>query len=206
MSEIAVRADLLAKLEEGGWISPTALVIDRELPYDKAESLAVLIGRVGSASRFWAGDILVYAENVYGERAAQLSEALNFSEHSRQDAVRVSLAIPPSRRRPALSWWHHRLVAASWISPADRDRLLDRAEGERLTTRELETLVRDLRALGSESRGATGEADCDVVLDRAVDTFHHAVVACYGKDATFEVVVKPTPGAELILRPSGDAK
>jgi hypothetical protein len=203
MSEIALRTDILATLEENGWISSTALVIDRELPYEKAESLTVLIGRVGSAARFWAGDILVYAERLYGERAAQLSEALNFSEHSRQDAVRVSLAIPPSRRRPTLSWWHHRLVAASWISPADRDRLLDRAEGEQLTTRELETLVRDLRALGSEPRGATGETDCDVVLDCAVQAFNEAVVSCYGPDATFEVVVRPVPGAELILRPGG---
>lgn len=162
----------------------------------------------GSGSRFWAGDILVYAEKVYGERAAQLSEALNFSEHSRQDAVRVSLAIPPSRRRSALSWWHHRLVAASWISPAERDRLLDRAEDERLTTRELEELVRDLRAL-SGSRGATGEADCDVVLDELVAHVRERLAACgYEREAVLEVaadiaILRPFPGSELIIQREG---
>jgi hypothetical protein len=184
-----VRADLLSSLEDAGWLSATALVIDRELPYERAESLAALIGRVGSAARFWAGDILIYAERMYGERAAQLSEALNFSEHARQDAVRVSLAIPPNRRRPGLSWWHHRLCAARWLTPEQRDHLLDRAERERLTTREFEAVVRDLRGLDSGSRGATGD-NCDDVVDRAAAELYERLIECRYESVVVEIVVR----------------
>ena len=41
---------------------------------------------------------------------------------------------PPS----TLSWWHHRLVSAKWLTPGQREQLLDASERERLTTRELE--------------------------------------------------------------------
>ena len=54
-----VRADLLASLEESGWINSTALVIDRpDLSYEKYESLGVLLGKVHSAAKWWAGDWL----------------------------------------------------------------------------------------------------------------------------------------------------
>jgi hypothetical protein len=106
-----VRADLLARLESSGWISSTALVIDREIPFERYVALGGLLGKVGSAVKFWIGDYLVFGEQVYGERAAQASEALNLSPEGRQECVRVALRVPPQRRR---AWWHHRLVAASW--------------------------------------------------------------------------------------------
>ena len=151
-----VRADLLASLEESGWLSSTALVIDRpDLSYEKYTALGVLIGKVGTAVKWWVGDYLMFGEALYGERAAQASEALNLSAEGRQECLRVALAVPRSRRRPSLSWWHHRIVAARWLTLPQREQLLDEAEREGLTTRELEARVRDLRALDSDSRGAT---------------------------------------------------
>jgi hypothetical protein len=186
-----VRADLLASLEASGWISSTALVIDRpDLPYAKYEALGVLLGKVGSAVKFWIGDYLLIGEELYGERAAQASEALNLSAEGRQECLRVALANPRSRRRPGLSWWHHRLVAARWITPGQREQLLDRAERERLSTRELEAAVRDLRVLDSDSRGAT--ADCRDLAAAAAADLRVALIAC-GHADDIEVIVRSGP-------------
>lgn len=76
---------------------------------------------------------------------------------------------PGSRRRPALSWWHHRLVAARWLTLPQREEPLDAAEREGLTTRELEARVRDLRILDSNSRGATA-APCEALLDQSASS------------------------------------
>ena len=198
MSTDLVRADLLASLEDSGWISSTALAIDRELPLEKYTALGALLGKVGTAVKFWVGDFLVYGEKVYGEEAAQASEALNLPEDGRAECLRVSLAISPACRRPGLSWWHHRQVSAKWISPQQRDELLDRAEREKLTTRELEAIVRDLRALGSDSRGAT-ESSCDDVADEAARSLREKLRACgYDKAVVVEVRVRDR-GAEYVI-------
>ena len=71
MSTEVVRADLLASLEENGWLSKTALVIDRpDLPFEQFEALGVHLGVVGTAVKWWQGDWLMYGEALYGELAA----------------------------------------------------------------------------------------------------------------------------------------
>ena len=104
----------------------------------------------------------------------------------------MALAFPRSKRRPALSWWHHRQLAAKWITPLERDQLLERAEREKLTTRQLEAIVQDLRALHSDSRGAT--AACDELVEAGVRDLHKLACACFGP-VTVEVLVR-APGLE----------
>ena len=163
-----VRVDLLARLEETGALSATGLHISNpDLPFEQYEALGVFLGHLQTAVKWWIGDWLLLGEELYGDAAAQASEALNLSVEGRQECLRVALAIPRSRRRASLSWWHHRLVAARWIAPAEREQLLNAAEAERLTTRELEDRVRDLRALEADSRGATA-AECEEVTTEAI--------------------------------------
>jgi hypothetical protein len=189
-----VRADLLASLEENDWISSTALVIDRpDLSYEKYVALGGLLGKVGSAVKWWQGDWLAYGEALYGERAAQASETLNLSAEGRQECLRVALAIPRSRRRPSLSWWHHRIVAARWLSLPQREQLLDQAEREGLTTRELEARVRDLRTIDSDSRGATA-APCEALLDQTAASLRTELIACgYPADLALTIELSAPP-------------
>jgi hypothetical protein len=150
------------------------------LPFETYEALGVLLGKVGSAVKWWIGDFLVIGEALYGERAAQASEALSLSAEGRQECLRVALAIPRSRRRSALSWWHHRQLAAKWITPSQREELLERAERERLTTRELEAIIRELRVLGSASRGAT--AECDEIVEETAAEIQNPIQEAIGGD------------------------
>ena len=61
-----------------------------------------------------------------------------------QDCGWVAGSYKPSRRREGLSFQHHREVAA--LPAAEADRLLDIAESERLSTRQLRVAARRVRA------------------------------------------------------------
>ena len=192
-----VRADLLASLESSGWLSSTALEIDRELPFDKFEALGVLLGKVGTAVRFWIGDFLLYGERLYGEAGAQASEALNLSPEGRQDCLRVALAFPPAKRSRHLSFGHHRTLAARWLEPFQRYELLDRAEREAWTVRELEAHVRSLRRGDSDSRYVT--ADCDAALEELLSKARQQLLACgYDRDLILELRVRGR-GVEYVV-------
>jgi hypothetical protein len=151
--------ELLHQLEQAGALTPTALVLDGPMTFDRYESLLVLLGRIHSASKWWVGDAIVVGQRLFDETYVQATEALNLSPDGQMKCLRVALAISPSARRPSLSWWHHRLVSPRWVGPEQRDRLLDLAERERLTTRELHAHVRALKAEG-DSSGAT-ETDAE---------------------------------------------
>jgi hypothetical protein len=193
-----VRADLLADLEESGWISSTALVIDRDLSIDRYTALGALLGKVGSAVKFWIGDFLIYGERVFGEEAAHASEALNMSPEGRQDCLRVALAFPPVRRNPRLSFGHHRALAARWLDPQARSELLERAEGEGWSVRDLEGRLKRLRAPDSDFRHVT---DCEQVLDDLVTKAHDQLLKCgYDRDVVLELVVRAGPVEYRIVK------
>jgi hypothetical protein len=156
---------LLAELERVGAVTAVALDLTQaNLSFDRYEAFGRWLGTVGSASKWWIGDWLVFGERLYGEEAAQASEALRLSEDGRQDCLRVALAFPWERRRELLTWWHHRVVAVRWLTVEQREDLLDRAEREGLSTRELWEAREEFRA---GSRGAPTEPP--VVVEAVVE-------------------------------------
>jgi hypothetical protein len=135
-------ATLLAQLEQAGALSPTGLTLtDPDMPIEQAEAIGVLLGRMHMSLRFAIGDWLLYIEAVYPAEWSQLAEALNMSEESRREYMRVSQQVPRSRRRPRLDWSHHRAVAA--LPPAEQKQWLKRAEDERLSHHALRDELRD---------------------------------------------------------------
>jgi hypothetical protein len=206
MNEIAHRSGLalIAQLEQAGAVTPNSFDLDYtdHLSLERYEALLVLVGQVHGASKWWIGDLLLFGENAFGELASQASEALNLSPEGRQDCIRVARVFPPSRRAPNLSWWHHRRLAVRWLESEQQDALLERAERERLSTRELEALVRDLRRLDSDSRGATEEPPLDVP---AVINAARAVVTaarCGSDENTCLVPREPLQALRLLLEAS----
>ena len=122
--------------------------------------------------------------------AAQLSEALNLSPEGRQEYLRVALAIPPGRRRPELSWSHHRRVAARWLTPAQRDRLLDVAETGRLTSNEMLLHVERLREPIEEESPGT---DAERVVSGASDSGSRSGPASDCQALVDDALVRSTP-------------
>ena len=152
-----VRADLLLALESAGAVTTTELRLPDSLTLERYEAVGAMLGQLGSSVRWWVGDYLLHGERLYGETAAQLSESLHLSPEARSEYLRVALAVPPALRRPGLSWSHHRVVAPQWVTPELRERLLDRAERDGLSNRELEAHARAIRERADAPEPGTHE-------------------------------------------------
>jgi hypothetical protein len=92
-----VRADLLVRLEEGGAITATKcdLRTRPDLTFSQFQAICTLVGRALSAVRWWAGDLVLFGEKVYGEAAAQALEELRMSPEGLADCARVADARRP---------------------------------------------------------------------------------------------------------------
>jgi len=91
------------------------------------------------------GDWWAFGDHRYGERAKITAEGLFGKEFgSLMNMASVSRAFEPSRRGEVLSWTHDREAAS--LPANEADELLDRAEREGLSTRELRREVQALKA------------------------------------------------------------
>lgn len=130
---------LIGALERAGAVTATSLTITREISYEEYEALGRMLGRLHDASKFWIGDWIAYGEVRFGEIAAQAAAATGRAERTLVNWAWTCRNVPPSRRRDALSFSHHTVVAA--LEPAEQARYLDLAEEKTLTTRELEAAI-----------------------------------------------------------------
>jgi hypothetical protein len=205
VSEVAKRNnatfEVLRRMEESGAASSVHLDLSARTDLDLTmfENIARYLGRLHDTSKWLIADLLLQAEQRFGESAYQIAAATGRSERTLSNWCWVASRIPPSRRRETLPMTQHALVAP--LEPNEQKRWLDRAETERWSSRELKAAIEVEREIGAES--VADETDCHDLLDHAVDSLRGPVAACYGADVEFEVVVRPIPGAELILRPGG---
>lgn len=162
MTEVAVPggAELLVALERAGVLSATGLRLDDpQLPIGQAEAIGVLLGRMHMSLRFAIGDWLLFIENVYPAEWSQLAEALNLSEETRREYMRVSERVAHTIRRPKLDWSHHRAVAS--LPPPEQKQWLARADRERLSHHALREALRN----GADPEAATACRCCGRPLD-----------------------------------------
>jgi hypothetical protein len=195
-AELALRVEMLARLESAGALTATGLDLSSrpDLSFEQYGAIGALLGRGLQALRWAIGDWLCFGEEVFGELAAEASEALGVSPEGRMELCRVARAVPRSQRRPGLSWTHHRAVARRSLAPNERRELLDRAEVQGWNARELEAAVRSFSGSDDPS-----QSDCDVRFERGVDGLRRLARECYGSDVVLEVHVRG-PGFELVER------
>jgi hypothetical protein len=85
---------------------------------------------------WWIGDWWAAGSHRYGERAAAAAEGIFGKEfQTLRNTASVCRSFETSRRRDTLTFSHHAEVAA--LPPDRADKLLERAEQERLSTRDL---------------------------------------------------------------------
>ena len=131
--------------------------------YARWEAIGRALWAMEWGHRWWLGDWLSYGERAYGERAAQ-AEALSGYDYATLSTARwVCGRIEVGRRHPALSFAHHREVAA--LDPVEQERWLAAAAREGWSLRELravlqavptplDALRRDWARASSEERAA----------------------------------------------------
>jgi len=142
VTELDIRPTaLLDDLSRNGALSTTGLHLhDPDLTYEQLEAVGMLLGRMHQSLRFALGDWLFLMENRFPEKFSQAAEILGISEEGMREYLRVSEKVPKSIRREALSWSHHRAVAALEIP--DQKEWLERAEDERLSHHQLRDQLR----------------------------------------------------------------
>ena len=114
------------------------LTVHGEPTFEEWEACGHVLQRIQASSQWWLGDWWLAGERRYGEAAAQ-GASLGVAAKTIQNAAWVCQCIEPSRRRESLSYTHHECVAAL---PASRqDEVLDRAEADGLSTRQVKELV-----------------------------------------------------------------
>lgn len=134
-----------------------SLTLPQGLGFDEWAAVGETLAAVEHSVGWWLGDWWAYGVHRYGDRKA-LVEKLRESGRrfpSFQTCMNcgtVAAAIETSRRREVLSFTHHAEVAA--LPPDERDEILDLAEREGLTVREVRAganRFRNARAIGAVS-------------------------------------------------------
>jgi hypothetical protein len=121
-------------------IDITSLVMPDGADFSTVEKMLNGFKTLGSASKFWRGDLLVYAERNFGEMYSQLLDESDFGLKSLKDEQWVATSVSPSVRRPELSWSHHREVAA--LQKDDQIKFLTLAVDNKLSVAALAKLIK----------------------------------------------------------------
>lgn len=121
-------------------LGETGLTVTTELDFDDWQRLGATLHRIEQSVQWWVGDWLNYGAAAYGEKYAQAVDVTGTAFSTLQNYAWVSKQIEPSRRRPALSWSHHREVAG--LDPTGQDRWLAAAETEGWSKGQLERELR----------------------------------------------------------------
>jgi hypothetical protein len=130
-----------------GTLSRTGWVLPDNLTFEDWVSCGKTLREIEGSIQWWLGDWWAYGNHKYGERVRALDEGLLGdvafpTVHSYGTVVR---AIESDRRRPLVSFSHHREVAA--LPVPLQDQWLDRAESDGLSVMKLRAAIRQGAAL-----------------------------------------------------------
>jgi len=117
-----------------------ALVLEGALSWERYEELCGWLEVCEEAVGFWIGDLIIRGEQEFGERAYQPWTAKGYKAERLRQYAWVASHVGVYARKDELSFTYHREVAA--LPEPEQVALLDRAEAEHLSTRELREIVK----------------------------------------------------------------
>jgi 2-keto-3-deoxy-galactonokinase len=125
---------------------------------------------VGDATKFWRGDLLVYAQRNFGEMYSQLVDESDMAYQSLKDEMWIANAISPTVRRAELSWSHHREVAS--LEKESQIKFLALAVDNKLSAIALHKLIKGETVEKDKppSRSAAFESALKAILKNAMDS------------------------------------
>ena len=165
---------LIRTLEDAGAVTSTSFSLAAlpDLDITMFEDIGRYLGLVHDGSKWWIADLLLEAEERFGEAAYQVAEATRRSERTLLNWVWVARRVPRSRRREGLTFSHHVLVAP--LELQEQITFLDAAEAERWSSRQLKAAINEQRTLGPAQ-----EDECADLDDIAAD-LRDRLRDCYG--------------------------
>lgn len=137
--------------QPGVQFTPTsANVLDPKLTIEDIGRFIEQALGLNDSTRWWIGDLLLFAEANFSEKYAQLLDATRMTERQAERYRYVAQNIAPSRRRENLSFSHHEEVAS--LEPPDQSRLLALAESSGHAIPAFREVIRDHRAFEEATR------------------------------------------------------
>jgi hypothetical protein len=131
-------------------VSPVSLELPQGVSIEAWSALLPRVDFIKNATNWWLGDLILYGEAAYGELHSQYLPEDTASISAYKTARWVASRIESERRRPALSWSHHREVAP--LEHEAQEQLLDLALAENLSVHALRKLIKEKKGSCS-SRG-----------------------------------------------------
>ncbi len=147
-------------------IGRTSLDVLAEATEQDYRMLEQMLDTVGGAVLFWWGDYLNHLASARGVDYAEAKAASSYDANMLKTAAWVCRHVARERRREALSFSHHREVAA--LSPTDQEIWLGKAEDEEWSVRELRAEIRQSKA---QVTNGPDQAPEDQRASRASESF-----------------------------------
>jgi hypothetical protein len=159
MSQSAVRSPLPRVRMTG-----VGLQIPIGLRYDEWEKTGRQLSGIADSSAWWLGDWLVFGKANYSDRYQLAIQNAGLRYQTLRNYAWVARRFEMSRRRPKLTFKHHAEVAS--LPFEEQDRLLDQAEQEMWTTKQLRNAIAHGHGTRSE-RPVPASSRIDVPKSRA---------------------------------------
>jgi N6-adenosine-specific RNA methylase IME4 len=138
-------APVISNLPRGVRITRTGCAFDKSITSEEWERVGAALDYLDGAVLWCLGDWWAYGEHKYGDRAKAAGEGMaGYKYQTIRNAAWISEAFEMSRRRDKLPFSFHAEVAA--LEPEEQDALLDRAEKEGWTQRDLRREARRTKA------------------------------------------------------------
>lgn len=149
------------KINLPGRIIQTGLELPEDLSYENWRGIGESLQGVERSLMWWIGDWLRYGERRYGQKYADAIQATEKSYQTLAHAKSVAEKFEFFRRRKNLSWSHHAEVAA--LAPNDADELLNAAEANAWSQKELRRRVSQQKAARTIDCAEPTDEHCGVV-------------------------------------------
>ena len=154
-----------------GTVSTTGLTLDDDLSYEEWEKLGFKLFQVRESWQWWIGDWINYGEKKYGETYKAAIEVTGKSFSTLKSVASTATDFEKCRRRHNLPFAHHQEVQS--LPPEEQDEVLDNAEAEGWTKREVRDEVRQRKGETTTTK-EEGEPANSSIVAVVLDAFNDA--------------------------------
>ncbi len=127
MTQAVVKVDAARTLAKNTFkLTAVGLTIKANTPFSEWIVCGQALKQMQGATQWWIGDWLAFGEGKYGDTYTEAEEQTGFAYDTLAKNKLVAQEYQIGRRRPNLSWSHHRELLG--LSPAEQDEWLDLCE------------------------------------------------------------------------------
>lgn len=152
---------MTTNLEIPGEFTTTGLKIRDGLSRDEWLKGWAQLKKVSGVVQWAMGDWLAYGERNYGEEIAQALDDDDYDYKTLTNWKYVAGKVDTSRRRESVSFSKHAEVAP--LDPEDQDRVLEKAEKENLTVRQVRDEVKAIRGTKTDDPNKSIRDSIDLI-------------------------------------------